>query len=168
MRLLRDGLLDGARIAITGSVAAEVRTALGELGASFVDPDSGAQALVYDADDALRTGGLTAALEEAWSAVAAVAAHTLIPAGQPGKIVLIAPRPDVADHAEAVRAGLENLARTLSIEWARYGITTTSIAPGLATSDEELTTLVCYLLSPAGDYFSGCRFDLGSVEADRL
>ena len=38
-----------------------------------------------------------------------------------------------ATHADAARAGLENLARTLSIEWARYAITLVAIAPGRAT-----------------------------------
>ena len=65
----------------------------------------------------------------------------------------------------AVRAGLENLARTLSVEWARYGITAVAITPGTSTTDAELAELVCFLASPAGGYFSGCRFDLGSVPA---
>ena len=36
-----------------------------------------------------------------------------------GRIVYLAPPPDAGEHADAARAGLENLARTLSIEWAR-------------------------------------------------
>jgi len=62
------------------------------------------------------------------------------------------------------RSALENLARTLSVEWARHAITVTAIAPGAATSDEEVAGLVAFLLSPAGDYYSGCRFELGAVE----
>jgi hypothetical protein len=37
------------------------------------------------------------------------------------------------------------------------------IAPGDATSDEELAELVCFLVSPAGDYLSGCRLELGAA-----
>jgi citronellol/citronellal dehydrogenase len=83
---------------------------------------------------------------------------------QAGKIILLAPHQQAGTHAEAARAALENLARTLSVEWARYAITTTMIAPGEAATDEQLAMLVAYLVSPAGDYFSGCRFELGSVQ----
>ena len=65
--------------------------------------------------------------------------------------------------ARAARAALENLARTLSVEWARYAVTVTMVAPGPGTSDEELAEVVCYLVSVAGDYVSGTRFDLGLV-----
>ena len=88
----------------------------------------------------------------------------MIPAQRPGKVVLIAPRPDAGAFAQASRAALENLARTLSVEWARYGITATAITPGCATTAEQLAELVCFLVSPAGDYFSGCRFSLGVTE----
>ena len=59
--------------------------------------------------------------------------------------------------AEAARAALENLARTLSIEWARYGIRTTALTPGAEWSDDDVGDLVAYLVSPGGDYFSGAR-----------
>jgi hypothetical protein len=49
------------------------------------------------------------------------------------------------------------------VEWARFGITATSIAPGPSTRDAEIATLVAFLVSPAGGYFSGCRFELGAV-----
>ena len=77
-----------------------------------------------------------------------------------GRIVYIAPAPDAGAHAEAARAGLENLARTLSIEWARYAITPVTIAPGRATTAGEVAALTAYLASPAGAYFSGCLLDL--------
>ena len=73
-----------------------------------------------------------------------------------GKIVLVAPRPGAGEHAEALRAGVENLARTTSIEWARYAITPTAVLPGPQTADAELAEVVAYLVSPAGDYFAGC------------
>jgi NAD(P)-dependent dehydrogenase (short-subunit alcohol dehydrogenase family) len=76
--------------------------------------------------------------------------------------VLIGPRPAVASFAAPARAALENLARTLSVEWARYGITSAAIAPGARTSDDDLAELVCFLVSVAGDYFSGCLFELGA------
>ena len=89
-------------------------------------------------------------------------AGALIEQQRPGRIVLLAPRrrrrpaggPGV--HARATRAGLENLARTTSIEWSRYGITTVAIAPGAGTTGETLAALCAYLASPAGAYFSGC------------
>ena len=70
------------------------------------------------------------------------------------------PRPDAGEHAPAACAGLENLARTLSIEWARHGITTVTIAPGAETPAGEVAALTAYLASPAGAYFSGCLLDL--------
>ncbi len=95
-------------------------------------------------------------LADAWAAVREVAVGALIPGGLGGKIVLIAPEDDVV-----VAAALENLARTLSVEWARHGVTVVAVAPGAGVSSGELAELVCYLVSPAGDYFSGCRFDVG-------
>ena len=62
-----------------------------------------------------------------------------------GKVVVIAPPPDDADPAAAgVRAAAENLARTLSIEWARHGITTVAITPGPDTTDAQLAALAAY------------------------
>lgn len=164
--LLRHGLLDGKSVAISGSVSAGVREAIRAVGAVIPPPDAEPEvdALVHDAGGALAAFGLSAALEQAWTAICEVAARQLIPAGRPGKLVLLAPRPDGGEFAAAARDALENLARTLSVEWARYAITTVAIAPGTSTTEEELATLVCYLLSPAGDYFSGCRLELGAVE----
>jgi NAD(P)-dependent dehydrogenase (short-subunit alcohol dehydrogenase family) len=90
-----------------------------------------------------------------------VANDAMIPDKHGGKVVMIAPRPDAGPFAGAARAALENLARTLSVEWARYGITAAAIAPGINTTDDQIAELVCFLVSPAGDYFSGCRFSLG-------
>jgi hypothetical protein len=116
--------------------------------------------------------GMRAGLDGAWNATRAVANAAWRPAGESeagaasprpaagGKLVLLAPRPRAGAHAAALAAALENLARTLSVEWARYGIRTTAILPGDGASDEELATLVAYLASPAGDYFSGCAFTL--------
>ena len=76
--------------------------------------------------------------------------------------MLIAPPPGDAG-AEAARAGPENLARTLSIEWARYGIRTAALLPGAATDPGEVAELAAFLASRAGDYYSGCHFRMGEA-----
>jgi NAD(P)-dependent dehydrogenase (short-subunit alcohol dehydrogenase family) len=87
-----------------------------------------------------------------------VATGALIPGGT-GKVLLIAPRAGGGSFVPAARAALENLARTLSVEWARYAVTTVAIAPGIKTSDRDVAELACFLVSPAGEYFSGCLFE---------
>jgi citronellol/citronellal dehydrogenase len=104
--------------------------------------------------------GLRICLEAAWGTTRAVASAAFIPDGRGGRIVYLAPAPDAGPHASAARAGLENLARTLSIEWARHGVTTVAIGPGEATAPGELAALCAYLASKAGAYFSGCLLDL--------
>ncbi len=103
---------------------------------------------------------LRACMDAAWNATRAVVNGAFLPAAEGGRIVYLAPSADVGEHAEAARAGLENLARTLSIEWARHGITTVTIAPGAETPAGEVAALTAYLASPAGAYFSGCLLDL--------
>jgi NAD(P)-dependent dehydrogenase (short-subunit alcohol dehydrogenase family) len=102
---------------------------------------------------------LRAAADTAWAAMRAVANAAWIEPGAPGKIVLIAPSPAPGAIAEAAVSAFENLARTPSIEWARYGIKPTAITPA-TTPVEDVATVVAYLVSPAGDYFSGSRLDL--------
>ena len=84
-------------------------------------------------------------------------------------------------HSGAARAAVENMMRTLSVEWARFGIRTCAVAAGqfdtetLRTkyprevveavprtvpigrlgTEEEMAWLIAYLASPAGDFFSG-------------
>jgi hypothetical protein len=169
--LLRPGLLSGIVVQATADAAAakacaELGAEVGALAAPPLDEEAmavavrpGAHALVVDAAPLFAEGGLTFALDAAWCAVRAAATAAFIPAGR-GKIVLVAPRAEAGPYAPALRAGLENLARTSSIEWAQYGITPTAILPGPETSDAEVAELVAYLVSPAGDYFSGCRFEL--------
>ena len=184
MTVLRQNLLQGRAIALSGAVPDGVAQALASLGARIETIDGDAQlgedeervgdwararapldAVVYDAG-AFDGGGdrtLMAALEGAWVAVREVASGALIPGDRGGKVLLIGPRPDAGAFAEAARAALENLARTLSVEWARYGVTAAMIAPGSATSDEQLAELVGFLVSEAGAYVSGCRLELGVV-----
>jgi citronellol/citronellal dehydrogenase len=85
-------------------------------------------------------------------------------------------------HTGAARAAVENMMRTLSVEWARFQVKLVAIAVGqfdtetLRTkypkavvdnvantvplgrlgTEEEMAWLVAYLASPAGDFFSGC------------
>lgn len=182
--LLRPHLLDGQVVALGGGAGDALAAPLSALGArtlalptthdedalaAAVDPAT--DALVHDLRPAFAAAGgeeaLRAALDLAWVTVRAVANAAFIPAGR-GKVTLIAPAPDDSrPAAAAVRAAVENLARTLSIEWARHGITTVAILPGVDTTADELATLVAYLASPAGDYFSGCRLALGEVDAPR-
>jgi NAD(P)-dependent dehydrogenase (short-subunit alcohol dehydrogenase family) len=84
-------------------------------------------------------------------------------------------------HSGAARAAVENMMRTLSIEWSRFGVRLCSVAAGqfdtetLRTkypreivenvsrtvplgrlgSESEMAWLIAYLASPAGDFFSG-------------
>lgn len=185
MSVLREELLAGRAIALAAGVPEAVRRALAGLGARVEpigdDEDLGEDedrvgdwararspldAVIYDAGAPFGDGGeeaLVGALELAWVAVREVATGALIPADGPGKVLLIGPRPGAGPFAEATRAALENLARTLSVEWARYGLTAAMIAPGAGATDEQLAELVCFLVSEAGGYVSGCRLELGVV-----
>lgn len=111
------------------------------------------------------TADLVRALEASWRVTQALANAAFIERGVAGRIVYIAPPPDAGAHAEAARAGLENLARTLSIEWARYRIAPVTIAAGAQTAAGEIAALTAYLASPAGAYFSGCLLDLRGASA---
>jgi NAD(P)-dependent dehydrogenase (short-subunit alcohol dehydrogenase family) len=127
--------------------------------------------------------GLRAGADGAFLAARAVAVAgwipaegaTAPPAGSPGggpgarggRLVLIAPAPGAGLHAGALRAALENLARTLSTEWARFAITPCAVLPGDATAPGELAALCAYLASEAGDYLSGTALTLGGSSPAR-
>jgi NAD(P)-dependent dehydrogenase (short-subunit alcohol dehydrogenase family) len=163
MTALRPELLAGRTVSLVGD-APGVKSRLAELGARVESEASeAADAIVYDAALAFGEGGregLRDASADGWTAIRAVATGALIGHERGGKVVIIAPRPD-APFALAAVAALESLARTLSVEWARYGITATVITPGTDTTEDQIAELACFLVSPAGDYFSGCRFSLG-------
>jgi NAD(P)-dependent dehydrogenase (short-subunit alcohol dehydrogenase family) len=193
MTVLNPDLLQGRAVALAGPVPEGVAAALAELGARVEvlgrSPGPGSHpeqagvtgdetvgkwargrgplhALVYDAGPSFAQGGLEALVQmtqDAWQAVREVAVGALLEAQGPGKIVLLAPRPDAGPHAEAARSGLENLARTLSVEWARHEVTVVAVAPGPRTGEDELAELVCFLCSPAGAYLSGCRLETGRI-----
>ena len=167
--LLRPGLLAGRLVALGGgSVLGPPLVALGArtvgLAPTLDEDDAAGQAsgdvdvLLHDLRPSFAAGGhdaLRATLDTAWVAIRAVANVAFIPEGRGGKITLIAPPPG-EPAAAGVRAAAENLARTLSIEWARHGIRIVAITPGADTTDAQLAALAAYLASPAGDYFSGC------------
>ena len=86
-------------------------------------------------------------------------------------------------HTGAARAGVDNLTKTASIEWAKYGIRVNSVAPGLtltsgqrdydekfrkmqeekikrvplkkAATESEISAAVTFLLSPAATHMTG-------------
>ncbi|MGW5113454.1 SDR family oxidoreductase [Nocardia sp. NPDC004123] len=119
-----------------------------------------------------------------WLMTHAAATKAMIPQTR-GKIlnVTLSPHhgfPGLA-HSAAARAAVENLTRTLSVEWARFGIRLCAVATGhmntsalrgkyppgvteaaLTTiplgrygTESEFAWLITYLASPAGDYLSG-------------
>jgi NAD(P)-dependent dehydrogenase (short-subunit alcohol dehydrogenase family) len=99
-------------------------------------------------------------LQAVWTVTRSVFNIAFLPGQRRGRILFLAPAPDAGVHSEPVLAGLENLSRTLSIEWARHGVTAVTIAPGPATTAGEVSALAAYIASPAGAYFSGCLLDL--------
>lgn len=137
-------------------------------------------------------------VEGTWLVTHAVATRAMIPSGRGGKIfsVTLSPHngmPGMA-HSGAARAAVENLMRTLSVEWARFGIRLLSIAAGqFATqtmltkyppaivervaetipmqrlgTEPEVAWLVAYLASVAGDFHSGSVITLDGARDNWL
>jgi NAD(P)-dependent dehydrogenase (short-subunit alcohol dehydrogenase family) len=146
-----DGIVDEAAMSTVVSAASE---------------SDGIDMLVFDGSGLFASGGLRACMDIAWDATRAVVNlgflgdESSLPTR---RIVYLAPPPGAGERADAARAGLENLARTLSVEWARHEITTVTIALGDTTTPGEAAALTTYLASPAGAYFSGCLLDLRGV-----
>jgi hypothetical protein len=173
--LLRPGLLEGVRLLLAAAeppsrfgeaVAARAAELAAAVDRVVVDP-TGDEPAPKDTDvlvwDGASLAGPGDVLDGAWLALRPVARAAWIEPERPGgKLLLIAPPPRDAG-GEAARSGLENLARTLSIEWARYGIRTAALLPGEATDPAEVAELVAFLASRAGDYYSGCHFRLGAT-----
>jgi hypothetical protein len=172
--VLRPDLLAGSALVVARPVAGRgefgeaVKARLVALGAAVdpleVDPFGdepefarAADGLVWDGSGAFEgevtVESVRACADGAWLAVRTVANAALTPGGG-GPVVLVAPRPGNAHHA-AARAALENLARTLSIEWARLGIRPVAIHPGAGVSADAVAELTAFLLSRAGEYYSG-------------
>jgi citronellol/citronellal dehydrogenase len=123
-------------------------------------------------------------VEGTWLMTHAVATRAMIPAGR-GRVVSVSLSPHNGlpgmVHSAAARAAVENMMRTLSVEWARFGIRLNAIAAGQIATDtfmtkypqsvvemmsetipagrlgtaQEIAWLVAYLASPAGDFVSG-------------
>ena len=119
-----------------------------------------------------------------WLMTHAAATKAFIPQGG-GKVlsVTLSPHHGMPGmvHSGAARAAVENMMRTLAIEWSRFNIKLCSLAAGqfgtetlrtkyprsssttssarcrsgASESPEEMAWLVAYLASPAGDFFSG-------------
>jgi citronellol/citronellal dehydrogenase len=119
-----------------------------------------------------------------WQMTHAAATKAFIPQDG-GKVVNITLSPHHGMpgmvHSGAARAAVENMTRTLSIEWARFGIRLCAIAVGQFGTEvlktkypkavaqnvartiplgrvgepDEIAWLVAYIASPAGDFFSG-------------
>ncbi|MEA2313757.1 MAG: hypothetical protein QOI03_449 [Solirubrobacteraceae bacterium] len=109
---------------------------------------------------------LAGTLQSTWVATRAVVTRGFIEREGAARIIYITPAAGGGEHSDAARAGLENLARTLSIEWARYAITLVALAPAASTAAGEVAALCAYLASPAGAYFSGCELDLSGPAAN--
>lgn len=153
--LLRPGVLQGRSVrARAGSRVAELCGALD----ADLRAEGTADVLVVDAAALFGDGGaeaLRVGLDGAWDEI-----HSWFSADNAGKVILLGPRLSAGLHAEALRTGLENLSRTLSVEWSRLGIRTVTLLPGEQTTDAELAELVAYVASEAGDYFSGSTMTL--------
>ena len=119
-----------------------------------------------------------------WLMTHAAATKAFIPQGG-GKVlsVTLSPHNGMPGmvHSGAARAAVENMMRTLAVEWARFGIKTCALAAGQFATEtlltkyprvvvdnlersipigragraEEMAWLVAYLASPAGDFYSG-------------
>ena len=93
-------------------------------------------------------------------------------------------------HTGAARAGVENMTKTLAVEWAQFGIRVNAIAPGIIVSSgtkqyppellaqairatpakragtvHEVAASIVFLASPAAQFFSGATIRLDGAQA---
>ncbi|MHB1469411.1 MAG: SDR family oxidoreductase, partial [Solirubrobacteraceae bacterium] len=137
-------------------------------------------------------------VEGTWLVTHAVATKAMIPSGRGGRIVSVTLSPHNGmpgmAHSGAARAAVENLMRTLAVEWARFRIGLVAVAAGqFATqtllnkypqpivdriaetipagrlgSERELAALVAYLCSPAADFLTGTVVTIDGARDDWL
>jgi citronellol/citronellal dehydrogenase len=124
-----------------------------------------------------------------WQMTHAAATKAFIPQ-QGGKVISVTLSPHNGMpgmvHSGAARAAVENMMRTLSVEWARFGIRLCAVAAGQFDTEvfrtkypeaivagaarsvplgrlgtaEEMAWLITFLASPAGEFFSGTTITL--------
>ncbi len=133
-------------------------------------------------------------VEAVWNLTRLVATRSMIP-GDGGLVVFVglSPRraiPGMA-HASAARAAVENLCRTLALEWGPHGIRTACVTPGVIRTEglesygdeamaawerevplgrlgspEEVASVIAFLASPGGAYVTGATILVdGGVDA---
>lgn len=130
-----------------------------------------------------------------WLMTHAAATKAFIPQ-QGGKVlsVTLSPHNGMPGmvHSGAARAAVENMMRTLAIEWSRFNIKLCALAAGQFATEtlltkypqvvvdnlersipigragraEEMAWLVAYLASPAGDFFSGTTITIDGARDD--
>jgi citronellol/citronellal dehydrogenase len=130
-----------------------------------------------------------------WLMTHAAATRAFIPQ-QGGKVlsVTLSPHNGMPGmvHSGAARAAVENMMKTLAIEWSRFNIKLCALAAGQFMTEtmmtkypqvvidnlersiplgragraEEMAWLVAYLASPAGDFFSGTTITLDGARDD--
>jgi NAD(P)-dependent dehydrogenase (short-subunit alcohol dehydrogenase family) len=148
----------GARLHSCAPDAAAEETVVDETVTAAVTELGSLDMLIVDGSGLFAQEGLRTCLDAFLKSDRPAEPHRV--GGGDRRIVYLAPEPNAGEFAGAACAGLENLGRTLSTEWARHGITVVTIAPGRETAAGEVAALCAYLASPAGAYFSGCLLDL--------